>query len=445
MELNNFFDFSNYNYLQQKIPHDETTVNNFMDIQNNNTKQLIDLFDNLKDNSLMKTLYDKKLNFPNMDLSEQTQIYNQIIKMINDVSSKKTLIEKIRFLNMHDIAILLAYNISKNPKNNSDMPYVISIDIPDLSFDKEYYFDKKYVRELDGFKKYIKDLLLLFKNDDIDIDQVCNDVFDLEKEISPYILSNVFKRDVRERVNSYNLKEINSKFKNLDLLHECFLKEYNILDAKENYDILFSNNLDKCSVHSSDYLDDKDKYDNGDYYWYFLDNLFKKYKNDKTIRRKIDNYIIWCIIDKYASFINEDFRILKFKFYGTFLSGQMKEKSLKERAIQYVKSYVPELVGKLYCDNYFDKDHHLLMMELTKYLLVTYKNNFKNKCDWLTNKSSLKEALRKIEVLKTDENLKIGCPEEDSYKLNLLLIILHIQLLHLLHMRDTQSIQELLL
>lgn len=466
MQSNNFYNFANEVYLKKVIPDDQSSLSNFSDITNRNTINMIKLFEKLKAdstaNKLLKTLYDTKINFTNRTQEDQNDTCFKILNLCKEIDKTETLIDKICMLNDYGVSLFLSYGINENPSDEINDSYIINISTFKLSFDKDYYFNPKYKRELNGIQSYNRRIFkllcerypLYFKYTGSQIDEICSDFDYIETLLAPYVFSNVCKRDINERINIYKLKEIASIFKNIDLLNSCFLtKDYNLTkDEKPEVSIIFSNNISKCkkpetqinelvsdplsegvepsilkgkikdntaSVGLNNYssldVEEQKKHDNGEYYWHFLDDLFKNYQDNDPIRSKIDNYILWTIISSFMGLISEEIRQEKFKFFGTFLNGQQTEKPNEERAISYLMETLPELVGKLFCDTYFHEDHYKLMKQLVDYLIVAYENNFKFKCDWLKDKDSLNEALNKLNVLKHDNHLKIGYPKEETY------------------------------
>ena len=458
MDPTNFFTFANKLFLDKKIPKEQSSLSNFSEITDRNINNLIHLFKSLKDDNeqhrLLKTIYEHKLNFPNISVIEQENTCKKINDMLNEVDKKETLIEKICLLNKYGVSSLfIAYGIDDSPSDLIEKPYVINIVKAGVSLSKDYYFDKKYERELNGLNNHRRSILkllrdkypLYFKYSDNELTKMCDDIERLEMELAQYILSNVCKRDIESRVNVYKLGEINKQFPDLNLSHSCFLmEEYDLSPYnKDNIDIIFSSNLSKCKqpeMRSSKMLlysdldkDIRQEYDNGEYYWHYINKLFRDYNSHTDKRAIVDNYIRWKVINNFSGLICEEIRVEKFKFYGMFLEGQQHEKSDKERAISYLTEILPEYVGKLFCDTYFTKDHHDLMVQLIHFLIITYEHNFKYKCDWIKDNSSLesnldtsdsipiinnslKEALRKTEVLKMDSHQKIGYPNEKDYK-----------------------------
>ena len=428
--LDNFPNICNYLYYQQTIPSNQTSVSNFIDITNNNNLKMIQQMDQLdesnKINKLLKTLYNLKLNFVNQSILDELNNCKKIKKLISEVDKKKLLIEKVALLNKLCMSVFFSYDVCDNP--NDGLPYILCINIDTLPFAKNYYFDSRYSREVNGYNDYCFNVLSYVSKNyhsifgDLDIYRIYDSVLKFIKMIAPYILSNVKKRDVQSRINQYTLENINNYLPNIDLLHESFIQELRLIN-KGNTNILFPNNLSdmKTNVNfnmtneyckfSSDITND---YDNGDYYWALINYLFGQYdcQDNPEIQTIIDDYILWTILESKFGYISDVTRKMKFDFYSGFLLGQREEKPIKERTINSLSEQLPELIGKLFCDNYFLPSHKNQMNILVDYLLNAYRDNFMNKCKW-TDKMSLVEAINKIEKLRI--NKKIGYPEESSY------------------------------
>jgi len=448
--INDFYNYVNHNYLHKKIPDNQSSNGNFIDINNNNIDGLIDILNNMTPSSssdhLIKELYLKYCNFINLTQEQKIhncKLINNIIKHLDDYDS---FIEKFNYLNKFGLSIFFNYEIIENPINDSKMrPYIISLDEVSVAFSKEYYHDKKYMRELNGLKEYrlelltnLKRMLNAFQNMNlypelygININEMCEDIMYMEKHLSPYMLTNEKKRVLKDRVNVYKLKDLNLNLPSIGFMSNCFLDEFKINSnngSKEDISILFSSNLSNLKtlsenkeINYSEITGElKNHLDNGDYYWLKINDMIDKYNNnDPKIRRIIDNYMKWKIINSLSLYISEEIRLIKFKFSGTFMNGQRTEKSVNVRAITYLMEIVPELLGEIYCKTFFPNENLILMKELIKYLIDTYNYNFQHKCKWIlddsTNNMTLKEALKKLNVLSDPQHQKIGYPSKEVY------------------------------
>jgi predicted metalloendopeptidase len=430
--LDNFPNFCNFTYYQQKIPTNQSSISNFTDVTNNNNIKMIDLMDNLKNipmsksNQLIKHLFNLKLNFKNQSYINELNNCKKIKKIIDHVNNKKLLIEKISALNKLCLSIFFNYDVCDNP--NDGKPYIISIETCKLPFPKNYYFDSRYTKEIIGYNDYCFKVLLHLSQQYhsifgyFDIYRIHYNVIKFIKFMSPYVMSSVKTRDLDERINQFKLSNIADFLPNINFLDKSFLEEFR-LKSKINENILFPNKLTSIKTNINFNVSNKycnftteqiNDYDNGDYYWATVDYLFRNYDcdNNSEIQSMIDDYILWTIIESKYSYICETTRKMKFDFFSGFLMGQLEEKPIKERSINSLSEILPELIGKLYCDHYFTPDHKNQMNLLIDYLLDSYKNNFNDHCKWI-DEYSLTEAINKIDTLKI--NKKIGYPEEFSY------------------------------
>ena len=415
-QITDFYNYCNEIYNNKKIPDDQPSKSNFSDIANSNNNKLIELLDNIDessfDNKLLKTIYNKKINFSSLSMNEQIETCNKIQAIIEQILNNNSLIEKITMLN-NVVNIFISYHVAENPTDGH--PYILEINSGDLTFSKDYYIDDKFKKELDGFKEYRYDVLNYLKNtykvfNYLDIDTINKDVEYIENLLSPYILSNERSRDVVQRINKIKLNDLINKFPNINFDNEHFLYNYHLKD-KNNTDIIFESNLNNCKILSKDKPDQYDL-DNGDYYWYFINDLFYKYKNDKFYFNKINNYIIWRVINCYVPYICEDLRLKQFYFNAKYFTGQKVEKPIKILAIKYLINVLPELIGNLFCQKYFTKDHKNLMDNLINYLLISSEFNFNFRCKWM-DKNSIENAIKKIKKLYI--NKKVGYPEKETY------------------------------
>jgi putative endopeptidase len=426
MNIDNFFLFSNKLYLKESIPEDQVSKNNFNDISNKNMDKLIDLLNNIDNNNsnnrLLKLIYNKYINFSNLLLEEQNNICNNIINNINNIIKKEELINKITDLHNIGINLFISYYISTNPFEGK--PYIIHIKEYSLSLNKEYYFNSIYKNEYNELKKYRLDLLSRLKTKynifkDLDVKNICEDVEYMENYIAPYILSNECNNKLDDKLFKYKIKNIIKVFSNLNFDNDTFLDTYN-LKNKLNTDIIFNNNIKTSKIYTKElnYLNlDKDtkyNFDNGEYYWYFIDNLFKRYKIDINFKKKVNNYIIWLIISNKSLLICDELRILHYNLYKNIFLGQKYEKSVERRAVLYLIETLPELIGELFCNTYFNFQHKQLMIQLVDYLLESTIDLFDKKCKWmdLTTKN---ECLLKIQKIMNINNKKIGFPNKSDY------------------------------
>lgn len=430
--LNSFPNFCNQLYNQQTIPSDQSSISNFTDITNNNNLKMVNVMDNLDDstfkNKILKHLYSLIINFKLQKIDKQLKTCDKINFFIdNIVNNNKNLMDKILILNNIGLSIFFNYDVCENP--NDGKPYILCFDQCNLPFTKNYYFDKKYIREISGFNNYCENVLNFLKTNfqskfgNLDINTILHDVNYFINMLSPLMLSNVSKRDISKRINYCTLDQLKHSLPHINFLNSNLLTEFNVNNTttvifpNDIYSIKNIKNIFPNFPNQFNYCDSDDsiqqQLDNGEFYWAFINNLFYEHdvvKNSKIISM-INNYIIWTVINNYFDLICEQSRIIKFNFYGKFLSGQKTEKNVKLRAIEYLSKMLPELIGELFCSKFFNIKNKSQMTELTHFLLDSYNDNFTN-CSWMDHKTR-NEAINKLNALYN--NLKIGFPEISSF------------------------------
>lgn len=430
MNIHNFYEYINRDYLQQNIPHDQSSINSFTDVSRRNLsimKKLLEESDSSSYSKLLQSIYHKSMHFiRNIDDNNASINCEIISNIIKEVQSLPTLMSKIDYLRQKGIKLFFTYGTMPDPNNTSK--YIIYIKQRKLSFDKEYYHHIKYSDELHQLSIYRKKLLcaihskynVYFNLDETRINNILSNISKMEQMLCPLMVSNVYKRIIKNRINHVKLNDIINKFTNIGFNEDCFLREY-IDNKNENNSIIFSDDISLCkkseTVNFSKLSEEEKKtYDNGEYYWCFLDDLFLKYNTDSSIKIMIDDYIYFMIINSLTHFISYDIHQIAIKFYDEYLHGQKKETPIEERAIEYLISTVPELVGDLYCMHLFPETHKHYMNNLIMCILHTMKVYFTDVCEWIKddNNATINKAINKINKICQ----KIGYPEKQSWILS---------------------------
>jgi putative endopeptidase len=435
MDIYGFYEYVNKDYLNRTIPPDQSAINNFDDITKDNTNKLIKLMKGTStdiDESFVRQLYARYILYLNNKCTHNEIRTNCAIihNIIRNAHSHTKLFDKIMYLSQFNIHIFMTYGLMQDPYDSEK--FKISIRQRKLSYDKEYYSNKKYTEDIKQLHIYRENLLSFFQQSynncfnmsDQKIKEIMTDVIAFENMIYPYITSNIYKRDIKARINQYTIESLCNKFKHIDFSSDTFLSNYNIPD-KTKLVIIFSDDLAKCNFNAANVVyseltdDEKSKYDNGEYYWLFIDNLFKQYHNNSgSIRRIIDNYITFLTINSLGHFVSYDVCKIGIDFYEKYLHGIKKELPADEKAITYVIGNVPELVGELFCKVHFPDSHKNYMSMMVKYMLNSFEDLLKYKCDWIKdkNKGTLEHALLKINKLRLIDHQKIGRPNKNTYK-----------------------------
>ena len=64
-------------------------------------------------------------------------------------------------------------------------------------------------------------------------------------------------------------------------------------------------------------------------------------------------YLVFNLLNSYASYLSKDIEKTQFDFYGTVLSGKTKMKERWKKVVEATSSSLGEAVGKIYVGKYF--------------------------------------------------------------------------------------------
>jgi putative endopeptidase len=301
--------------------------------------------------------------------------FQNIKKLILSASDKNDLWKIMAILYKYGTAEIFSTYSQEDAKNSSLV--VLHISTGGLGLpDRDYYFleDKEEVRI--KYKKYIADILLLLHplNYDKNIDKIAELIFEIEKSLATHTYTKVEKRDPEKNYNKIDLAQIN-KLTNLDW--NSYFRELGILI---DIPYIIVDNLDFFK-NLGDLLIDTDI------------NLLKL-------------YLLFKSLSNSAYYLNDKLVNLKFNFYGKFLSGQKENKPRWERAISMVDMTMGELLGRKYCELYFNSSSKEKMIDMVKSLNNVLEERLR-KLTWMSEETKEK-AFKKQKAFKA----KIGYPDK---------------------------------
>jgi putative endopeptidase len=372
-----FAEFVNGNWKKNNpIPYKYTKWGTFELLYEDNLKKLKDITSSNCEGIYknLSILYNLALDEKRLE-KEGLKPFENIKKLILDANDKNELWEIMAILNKYGIAGMFSTYSQEDAKNSSIV--VLHISTGGLGLpDRDYYFleDKEEIRK--NYKKYIADILLCLYplKYDIHIDKIAELIFDIELSLATYTYTSVEKRDPEKNYNKIDLSEINkltmldwnSYFKQLDILINI---PYMIVD-----NLNFFENLGKLLI-STDI------------------NLLKL-------------YLLFKSLSSSAYYLNQKLVNLKFNFYGKFLSGQKENKPRWERAISMIDMTMGELLGRKYCELYFNSASKEKILDMVNSLNNELAERLKN-ITWMS-KETKEKAFKKQKAFKA----KIGYPDK---------------------------------
>jgi len=322
----------------------------------------------------LSILYNLALDKERLE-KEGIKPFQPIKKLILDAVDKNELWEIMAILGKYGIVEMFSTYSQEDAKNSSLVVLYVSANGLGLP-DRDYYFleDKEDIRKM--YKKYIADILLCLHplNSHKHINKIAELIFNIELKLATHTFTSVEKRDPEKNYNKVDLEKFsklsmldwNQYFKRLDILIDI---PYMIID-----------NLD------------------------FFENLGNLWATTDINLLKL--YLLFKSLSNSAYYLNNKLVNLKFNFYGKFLSGQKENKPRWERAISMVDMTMGELLGRKYCELYFNSSSKDKMITMVESLNNELAERLKN-ITWMSEETKEK-AFKKQKVFKA----KIGYPDK---------------------------------
>ena len=117
-------------------------------------------------------------------------------------------------------------------------------------------------------------------------------------------------------------------------------------------------------------------------------------------------YLQWKLIDRAASFLNDEIVEQNFEFYGRTMSGAQEMQPRWKRAVSTVSGVLGEAVGQMYVEKYFPAAAKERMVALVKNLQTALGERIQN-LEWMGDSTKTK-ALEKLAAFR----VKIGYPDK---------------------------------
>lgn len=112
------------------------------------------------------------------------------------------------------------------------------------------------------------------------------------------------------------------------------------------------------------------------------------------------------LITARGIFLSEPFRLTRFAFFNTTLTGQQEPPARWKRGVQFVNGYMAEALGQLYVSRHFPDTSKARVEKMVANLREAYRQSITN-LDWMTP-ATRRHALAKLEKMSS----KIGSPSK---------------------------------
>ena len=367
---NDFYTSINYDWLNSnKIPDDETSINNFILLKNKTDEKLINLLnnDNKNDNfNKLSIIYNQGLSFNNeKNINKTINILNDIIKKINLSKNNEELFNLIMNYELK-FGLNFPLNISIQSDFNNSLYNILHISSGGLGLpDRDYYFLKSKKKYRKYYKKFIYKYSKLFN---ININYKI--IYYIEKILAFKTFTKTEKRNTDILNNPIHYNDFIIKYPNLKFIINIFNK------AKKEPGIINLINLEYIKLVND------------------LINLINlKYWK---------NFFIFKVLIEFHNYINLEIKEIYFNFYYKKILGIKKMKPINKQSLDIIKELLGELLGNLYITKYFDIESKNKVIYIFNYIKNILQDYLKNN-DWMEDITKEK-ALKKLNNM----NIKIG-------------------------------------
>jgi len=117
-------------------------------------------------------------------------------------------------------------------------------------------------------------------------------------------------------------------------------------------------------------------------------------------------YLRWKLISAYAPYLNKDFEIENFRFFGTVLSGRKEQLPRWKRVLDTENGLMGELLGQLFVKEYFPASSKKRYVDMVEAIRQAYREHIA-KLDWMSTGTKQK-ALQKLNAI----HPKVGYPDQ---------------------------------
>jgi putative endopeptidase len=379
----NFYMYAIGNWKKKNpIPAEYSTYGSFNQLDENNTKMLKDMFDELSKRKDLNDEQKKIMYFYNsgMDTNaiEKTGIepLKQYVNEINSLSNPSSIAGLIGKFH-HSSLFSTFYLYSAQDEKNSNMViaqlFQGGLGLPD----RDYYLSEDEVSKMlrSEYQKYITNILKLSNLfPEKDLENITKNIMSFETRLAKASMSRVDMRDPQKLYHKMTVVEL-----------QKLSPDFN---WKDYFTALGKSDLTSLNIGQPDFFKE-------------INKMLKEVHLEQW-----KQYLTFHLINDAAPYLGKDYEKTNFAFYGTVLSGKTKMKDRWKKVVEMTSDMLGEAVGKLYVQKYFPEDSKTRMLELVKNLKATFREHIQ-KSDWMTHETKQK-AVEKLDAM----NLKIGYPDK---------------------------------
>lgn len=284
------------------------------------------------------------------------------------VNLQKTLFEEVCVLPY------TGFMISVDPKDSRQ--YVLGFSCFTPSMSKSIYTAGTEV-QTEAYLKYLRTLLMLGGENEEDARKHAKDYYDFEKQLAEVMLNNEDYANIDKVYNVYTLDEIDDMFENIDI--------------KAVFDMIGLKREDKIIIRDVE----------------LIKKFAQMFNNDNIDVLKTAAKVSGLM--SIGGVLNDDF-IKASEVFNQEMLGVSGSYTDEERAAMTLQSIMPEYIGKIYAEKYFDEQSKKDVENMIYDIISVYRERI-DSLDWMSDETKEK-AKKKLETM----NVKVGYPDKwDTY------------------------------
>ncbi len=379
----NFYQYANGGWMKRNpLPADKGRYGTFDELQESNDKIIRKLILDLsstehQNGSIAQKIGDfyasgmDTVKIEEQGLSPLTKYFDQI----NSIQSKAEIEEAITTMHVYGIYPLFILFGGVDAKNSEMFIPQIYQGGMGMS-DRDYYLnDDPRSKEIrNAYHLHLKKIFELLGDETDVAEQNANTVMDMEIRLAKASNTRLENRDPEKTYNKENLKSLSK-----------LVPEYN---WQAYFDRIGLPNPGDINIYQPSFMVEVNK---------MLVTI--PVEDWKT-------YLRWNLINAAANYLNDDFVMEDFNFYGKIVRGTEVIEPRWKRVVGATNNALGEAVGQMFVKDYFPPEAKERMLHLVENLEVSLGNRINN-LDWMSD-ATKENALEKLAAI----HVKIGYPDK---------------------------------
>ena len=365
-----FYQYVNEKWLNETpIPEGFPSTGSFMEIFLDTEKQIETLIQDLIAGKMPDAIGGKQIQSLYTSYMDQETIeelgLSSIQKDLDDIMNLDNHIDVVQMMAKPTFPSIIGSTVTldqKNPEIYTLQIYQSGITLPERS----YYLEAKepFDEHRKAYKEYI--ISILSHSGINNSAQRAKDIIDFETEIAKAHWLPEDMRDSNKNYHAMNKEEL--------------IKYAPGFDWNSYFDTLGVGSHNHIVI-SSDTAIKK------------IAELFKK-TNIETLR----SYMAFRLINGYAPLLPQHYENKHFEFFEKRINGVKEQRPRDKRVLMSVSDNLGEMIGRLYVERHFPKEHKEEVITLIKYITEALRNSIEH-LSWMDDNTK-KEALAKLDSFK---------------------------------------------